>query len=173
MTSAGEHETSEDDRARVDAVCRRVAPCPGAGRSPFRYSTLRPTQLDRRCRCVHPLRPKRIVLAALFGAMNRASSSLGYGVRRSRLGDNSQSDLDQIATELNGRPRQTLAWKTQRIAPPIPAAPQPTRRPHPSRPRRDRRRAQRPPSTNPRLEDTITSTRRGDALIPGPVRFFV
>ena len=39
-------------------------------------------------------------------------------------------------------------------------------RPHPSRPRRHRRRAQRTPSTNPRLEDTITSTRPSDALIP-------
>jgi IS30 family transposase len=35
-----------------------------------------------------------------------------YLPRRSRLGDNSQANLDQIAAELNGRPRQTLAWKT-------------------------------------------------------------
>jgi IS30 family transposase len=35
-----------------------------------------------------------------------------YLPRRSRLGDNTQADLDQIAAELNGRPRQTLAWKT-------------------------------------------------------------
>ena len=35
-----------------------------------------------------------------------------YLPRRSRLGDNSQADLDHIAAELNGRPRQTLAWKT-------------------------------------------------------------
>ena len=48
----------------------------------------------------------------------------------------------------------------QRTAPPIPPAQAPTRRPQPSRPRRDRRRTQRSPSTNPRLEDTITSTRR-------------
>ena len=35
-----------------------------------------------------------------------------YLPRRSRLGDNSQADLDHIAAELNGRPRQTLAWRT-------------------------------------------------------------
>jgi IS30 family transposase len=35
-----------------------------------------------------------------------------YLPRRSRLGDRTQAELDQIATELNNRPRQTLAWKT-------------------------------------------------------------
>jgi transposase, IS30 family len=35
-----------------------------------------------------------------------------YLPRRSRLGDRTQTELDQIATELNNRPRQTLAWKT-------------------------------------------------------------
>jgi IS30 family transposase len=35
-----------------------------------------------------------------------------YLPRRSRLGDHSQANLDHIAAELNGRPRQTLAWKT-------------------------------------------------------------
>jgi IS30 family transposase len=28
------------------------------------------------------------------------------------LGDRTQTELDNIADELNGRPRQTLAWKT-------------------------------------------------------------
>ena len=37
---------------------------------------------------------------------------------------------------------------------------------HPGRPRRRRRRTQRTPSTNPRLEDTITSTRRSVAMTP-------
>ena len=40
------------------------------------------------------------------------------------------------------------------------------RRTHPGRPRRRRRRTQRTPSTNPRLDDTITSTRRGVAMTP-------
>jgi IS30 family transposase len=35
-----------------------------------------------------------------------------YLPRRSRLGDRTQTELDQIATELTNRPRQTLAWKT-------------------------------------------------------------
>ena len=35
-----------------------------------------------------------------------------YLPRRSRLGDRTHAELDQIATELNDRPRQTLAWKT-------------------------------------------------------------
>jgi transposase, IS30 family len=32
--------------------------------------------------------------------------------RNSRLGDRTQIELDAIANELNGRPRQTLRWKT-------------------------------------------------------------
>jgi IS30 family transposase len=35
-----------------------------------------------------------------------------YLPRRSRLAERTQHELDQIAAELNGRPRQTLAWKT-------------------------------------------------------------
>jgi IS30 family transposase len=35
-----------------------------------------------------------------------------YLPRRSRLADRTQAELDQIATELNNRPRQTLARKT-------------------------------------------------------------
>jgi IS30 family transposase len=35
-----------------------------------------------------------------------------YLPRNSRLGDRTQAELDHIATELNGRPRQTLGWKT-------------------------------------------------------------
>ena len=35
-----------------------------------------------------------------------------YLPRRSRLADRTQTELDQIASELNNRPRQTLAWKT-------------------------------------------------------------
>jgi IS30 family transposase len=35
-----------------------------------------------------------------------------YLPRNTRLGDRTQADLDDIAAELNGRPRQTLAWMT-------------------------------------------------------------
>ena len=35
-----------------------------------------------------------------------------YLPRKSRLGDRTQAELDDIATELNGRPRQTLGWMT-------------------------------------------------------------
>ena len=35
-----------------------------------------------------------------------------YLPRNTRLGDRTQTELDNIADELNGRPRQTLAWKT-------------------------------------------------------------
>ena len=35
-----------------------------------------------------------------------------YLPRNSPLGDRTQAELDNIATELNGRPRQTLGWKT-------------------------------------------------------------
>ena len=35
-----------------------------------------------------------------------------YLPRKSRLGDRTQLELDAIADELNGRPRQTLGWKT-------------------------------------------------------------
>jgi len=35
-----------------------------------------------------------------------------YLPRNSRLGDHTQIELDTIADELNGRPRQTLGWKT-------------------------------------------------------------
>jgi IS30 family transposase len=35
-----------------------------------------------------------------------------YLPRNSRLGDRTQIELDTIADELNGRPRQTLGWKT-------------------------------------------------------------
>jgi len=35
-----------------------------------------------------------------------------YLPRNSRLADRTQAELDHIATELNGRPRQTLGWKT-------------------------------------------------------------
>jgi transposase, IS30 family len=35
-----------------------------------------------------------------------------YLPRNTRLGDRTQAQLDTIAAELNGRPRQTLAWKT-------------------------------------------------------------
>ena len=66
------------------------------------------------------------------------------------------------------RPQVTLAARQQREhqrpAAPVPA---PTTRlpdPDPRRPRRHRTRAQRPTSTDPRLQDTITSTSRGVAL---------
>ena len=65
-------------------------------------------------------------------------------------------------------PKSALAARQQRehqrTAAPVPAPP--TRLPdaHPSRLRRHRRRAQRPPSTNPRLQDTIRSTSRSVAL---------
>jgi IS30 family transposase len=35
-----------------------------------------------------------------------------YLPRTSALGQRSQAELDDIAAELNGRPRQTLGWKT-------------------------------------------------------------
>jgi IS30 family transposase len=35
-----------------------------------------------------------------------------YLPRKSRLGDRTQHELDAIADELNGRPRQTLGWMT-------------------------------------------------------------
>jgi IS30 family transposase len=35
-----------------------------------------------------------------------------YLPRKSRLGDRTQLELDTIADQLNGRPRQTLGWKT-------------------------------------------------------------
>jgi IS30 family transposase len=35
-----------------------------------------------------------------------------YLPRKSRLGDRTQLELDTIADELNGRPRQTLGWMT-------------------------------------------------------------
>jgi IS30 family transposase len=35
-----------------------------------------------------------------------------YLPRKSRLGDQTQAELDDIANELNGRPRQTLGWMT-------------------------------------------------------------
>jgi IS30 family transposase len=35
-----------------------------------------------------------------------------YLPRKSALGQRSQAELDDLATELNGRPRQTLGWKT-------------------------------------------------------------
>jgi IS30 family transposase len=35
-----------------------------------------------------------------------------YLPRKSRLGDRTQPELDAIADQLNGRPRQTLAWMT-------------------------------------------------------------
>ena len=35
-----------------------------------------------------------------------------YLPRKSRLGDRTQIELDTIANELNGRPRQTLGWMT-------------------------------------------------------------
>jgi IS30 family transposase len=35
-----------------------------------------------------------------------------YLPRNTRLGDRTQTELDNIADELNGRPRQTLGWKT-------------------------------------------------------------
>jgi IS30 family transposase len=54
--------------------------------------------------------------------------------------------------------------KRQRAAAPVPASPARLPHPHPGRPRRHRPRAQRTPSTNPRLQDTITSTSRGVAL---------
>ena len=35
-----------------------------------------------------------------------------YFPKRAEIGHYSQADLDQVATQLNRRPRQTLAWKT-------------------------------------------------------------
>jgi transposase, IS30 family len=35
-----------------------------------------------------------------------------YLPRNTRLGDRTQAELDHIATELNGHPRQTLGWMT-------------------------------------------------------------
>ena len=66
------------------------------------------------------------------------------------------------------RPAQSLAARQQREhqRPVTPVLPQThrDRALHPSRPRRRRRRTQRTPSTNPRMEDTITSTRRSVAM---------
>ena len=66
------------------------------------------------------------------------------------------------------RPAQSLAARQQRehqrsVAPVLPEALR-DRALHPSRPRRRRRRTQRQASTNPRMEVTITSTRRSVAL---------
>ena len=52
----------------------------------------------------------------------------------------------------------------QRPAAPVPAPPARLPHPDPSRLRRHRPRTQRTPSTDPRLQDTITSTSRGVAL---------
>ena len=66
------------------------------------------------------------------------------------------------------RPAQSLAARQQREhqRPATPVLPQThrDRALHPSRSRRRRRRTQRTPSTNPRMEDTITSTRRSVAM---------
>ena len=66
------------------------------------------------------------------------------------------------------RSQVTLAARLQREHQRTPAPiPAPATRPQdvdPSRPRRHRARAQRPASTNPRLQDTIPSTSRGVAL---------
>jgi IS30 family transposase len=35
-----------------------------------------------------------------------------YLPRNTRLGDRTQAELDAIADQLNGRPRQTLGWMT-------------------------------------------------------------
>ena len=70
------------------------------------------------------------------------------------------------------RPAQPLAARQQRehqraVAPVLPQTLR-DRALHPSRPRRRRRRTQRTASTNPRLADTITSTRRSVAMTPEP-----
>ena len=66
------------------------------------------------------------------------------------------------------RPAQSLAARQQRehqrSAPPVLPQTHRDRALQPSRSRRRRSRTQRPPSTNPRLEDTITSTRRSVAM---------
>jgi IS30 family transposase len=54
--------------------------------------------------------------------------------------------------------------KHQRIASPVPAPSAELPRAHPGPLRRHRHRTQRPPSTNPRLQDTIRSTSRSIAL---------
>ena len=68
------------------------------------------------------------------------------------------------------RPAQPLAAgqqrEHQRPAPPVLPQAHRDRALQPSRARRRRRRTQRTPSTNPRLEDTITSTRRSVAMTP-------
>jgi two-component system sensor histidine kinase KdpD len=61
------------------------------------------------------------------------------------------------------------AWlqrEHQWAAPPIPAQEQRPGPARPGRPRCDRRRAEWSPSTNPRLQDTLTGTRGGVALTP-------
>src|SRR6476620_4570979 len=66
------------------------------------------------------------------------------------------------------RPQVTLAARQQRehqrAAAPVPAQTPRLPHPHPSRPRRHRPRAQRTTSTDPRVQDTITSISGGVAL---------
>ena len=85
------------------------------------------------------------------------------------MADHARFTIDR-PTGLLLRPAQSLAARHQREhQPPTPSVLPQTHRDralHPSRPRRSRGRTQRPPSTHPRLDDTITSTRLRVALNP-------
>ena len=65
-------------------------------------------------------------------------------------------------------PGSAAPTRTPTGSSPIPPAQVPARRPHPAELDTIAARTQRTPSTNPRLDDTLTSTRPSDALIPEP-----
>ena len=84
------------------------------------------------------------------------------------MAEHARFSIDDRRPRLLLRPAQPLAARQQRehqraVAPILPEALR-DRALHPGRPRRGRRRTQRPASTNPRLAVTITSTRRSVAM---------
>jgi IS30 family transposase len=44
--------------------------------------------------------------------MTSADPAAAAGTKRTSLGPYTQGDLDAIAAELNGRPRETLGWRS-------------------------------------------------------------